>query len=37
VPRRFLLVDSLERSAAGKAHHRELRARAERLLATDPG
>jgi 3-oxocholest-4-en-26-oate---CoA ligase len=36
VPRRFLLVDSLERSAAGKAHHRELRARAERLLATDP-
>jgi acyl-CoA synthetase (AMP-forming)/AMP-acid ligase II len=36
VPRRFLLVDSLERSAAGKAHHRELRARAERLLATNP-
>jgi len=34
-PRRFLLVDSLERSAAGKAHHQELRARAVQLLADE--
>jgi fatty-acyl-CoA synthase len=34
-PRRFLFVDSLHRSAAGKAHHRELRARAVELLADD--
>src|SRR6478736_7643138 len=32
-PRRFLFVDSLPRSAAGKAHHRELRALAVELLA----
>jgi 3-oxocholest-4-en-26-oate---CoA ligase len=31
-PRRFLFVDSLPRSAAGKAHHRELRALAVQLL-----
>jgi fatty-acyl-CoA synthase len=31
-PRRFLLVDSLARSAAGKANHQELRARAVELL-----
>ncbi len=31
-PRRFLLVDSLQRSAAGKAHHNELRALAVELL-----
>jgi acyl-CoA synthetase (AMP-forming)/AMP-acid ligase II len=35
-PRRFLFVDSLHRSAAGKAHHRELQARAIQLLAEDP-
>jgi acyl-CoA synthetase (AMP-forming)/AMP-acid ligase II len=35
VPRRFLVVDSLSRSAAGKAHHLELRARAEQLLADE--
>jgi fatty-acyl-CoA synthase len=34
-PRRFLFVDSLPRSAAGKAHHRELRALAVELLADD--
>jgi len=33
VPRRFLFVDSLRRSAAGKAPHRELRALAVQLLA----
>jgi acyl-CoA synthetase (AMP-forming)/AMP-acid ligase II len=32
-PRRFLFVDSLRRSAAGKAPHRELRALAVQLLA----
>ena len=32
-PRRFLFVDSLPRSAAGKAHHGELRALAVDLLA----
>jgi fatty-acyl-CoA synthase len=32
-PRRILRVDSLHRSAAGKANHRELRARAVELLA----
>jgi acyl-CoA synthetase (AMP-forming)/AMP-acid ligase II len=31
-PRRFLFVDSLARSAAGKANHQELRARAVELL-----
>ena len=36
VPRRFLLVDSLERSAAGKAHHRELRARARAVARHRP-
>ena len=36
-PRRFLPVDSLQRSAAGKAHHRELRALAVELLADDAG
>ncbi len=36
-PRRFLLVDSLQRSAAGKAHHRELRELAVELLADDAG
>jgi acyl-CoA synthetase (AMP-forming)/AMP-acid ligase II len=35
-PRRFLFVDSLQRSAAGKAHHRELRALAIQLLAGSP-
>ena len=35
-PRRFLFVDSLQRSAAGKAHHRELRALAIQLLADGP-
>jgi fatty-acyl-CoA synthase len=35
-PRRFLFVDTLDRSAAGKAPHRELRDRAGKLLA-DPG
>jgi fatty-acyl-CoA synthase len=35
VPRRFLFVDSLQRSAAGKANHREQRERAVRLLAED--
>jgi acyl-CoA synthetase (AMP-forming)/AMP-acid ligase II len=35
-PRRFLFVDSLQRSAAGKAHHRELRELAEQLLAAEP-
>ena len=34
-PRRFLFVDSLPRSAAGKAHHGELRALAVDLLADD--
>jgi fatty-acyl-CoA synthase len=34
-PRRFLFVDSLQRSAAGKAHHNELRARAVELMAAD--
>ena len=34
-PRRFLFVDSLPRSAAGKAHHRELRALAIQLLADE--
>jgi acyl-CoA synthetase (AMP-forming)/AMP-acid ligase II len=34
-PKRFLFVDSLQRSAAGKAHHKELRALAERLLADE--
>jgi acyl-CoA synthetase (AMP-forming)/AMP-acid ligase II len=33
VPRRFLFVDSLRRSAAGKAPHGELRALAVQLLA----
>jgi acyl-CoA synthetase (AMP-forming)/AMP-acid ligase II len=32
-PRRFLFVDSLQRSAAGKAHHKELRARAIELMS----
>ena len=32
-PRRFLFVDSLSRSAAGKAQHQELRALAVQLLA----
>jgi fatty-acyl-CoA synthase len=36
-PRRFLFVDSLQRSAAGKAHHRELRALAVELLAANEG
>ena len=36
-PRRFLFVDSLQRSAAGKAHHHELRALAIELLAADAG
>jgi fatty-acyl-CoA synthase len=35
-PRRFLFVDSLARSAAGKAHHQELRALAAQLLADAP-
>jgi fatty-acyl-CoA synthase len=35
VPRRVLFVDSLARSAAGKARHQELRALAVRLLAGD--
>ena len=35
-PRRFLAVDTLDRSAAGKANHRELRARAAQLLADEP-
>jgi fatty-acyl-CoA synthase len=34
-PRRILFVDSLRRSAAGKAHHQELRARAIELLAAN--
>jgi acyl-CoA synthetase (AMP-forming)/AMP-acid ligase II len=34
-PRRFLFVESLRRSAAGKAHHKELRALAVELLADD--
>ncbi len=34
-PRRFFAVDSLQRSAAGKAHHRELRALAVELLAAE--
>jgi len=33
VPRRVLRVESLERSAAGKANHRELRERAVQLLS----
>jgi 3-oxocholest-4-en-26-oate---CoA ligase len=36
-PRRFLFVDSLQRSAAGKAHHQELRALAMELMATNGG
>ena len=36
-PRHFLFVDSLQRSAAGKAHHQELRALAVELLAAGPG
>jgi len=36
-PRRFLFVDSLQRSAAGKAHHNELRALAVELLAGGAG
>jgi 3-oxocholest-4-en-26-oate---CoA ligase len=35
-PRRFLFVDSLQRSAAGKVHHNELRALAVQLLAAEP-
>ena len=35
-PRRFLFVDSLSRSAAGKANHRELRALAVQLVAGAP-
>jgi fatty-acyl-CoA synthase len=35
-PRRFLFVDSLNRSAAGKVRHRELRALALELLAEAP-
>ena len=35
-PRRFLFVDTLDRSAAGKANHRDLRARAVQLLADEP-
>jgi acyl-CoA synthetase (AMP-forming)/AMP-acid ligase II len=35
LPRRFLFVDALPRSAAGKIHHRELRALAVELLADD--
>jgi fatty-acyl-CoA synthase len=35
-PRRFLYVDSLNRSAAGKVRHRELRALALELLAEAP-
>jgi acyl-CoA synthetase (AMP-forming)/AMP-acid ligase II len=35
-PRRFLALDSLPRSAAGKAHHRELRELAVQLLAGEP-
>jgi acyl-CoA synthetase (AMP-forming)/AMP-acid ligase II len=35
VPRRVLRVDSLERSAAGKANHRELRERALQLFADE--
>ena len=35
-PRRFLFVDSLSRSAAGKAQHQELRALAAQLLADAP-
>jgi fatty-acyl-CoA synthase len=34
-PRRFLPVASLQRSAAGKAPHRELRALAEHLLVAE--
>ena len=34
-PRRFLFVDSLQRSAAGKAQHKELRALAVRLIADE--
>ena len=34
-PRRFFAVDSLQRSAAGKARHRELRALAVELLAAE--
>ncbi|MDQ1430082.1 MAG: 3-oxocholest-4-en-26-oate---CoA ligase, partial [Actinomycetota bacterium] len=36
-PRRFLFVDSLQRSAAGKAHHQELRALAVELIAANGG
>ncbi len=35
-PRRFLFVDTLDRSAAGKANHRDLRARAVQLLGDEP-
>jgi acyl-CoA synthetase (AMP-forming)/AMP-acid ligase II len=35
VPRRFLPVGSLQRSAAGKAYHRDLRAHAIQLLADE--
>jgi fatty-acyl-CoA synthase len=35
-PRRVLFVDSLDRSAAGKAPHQELRSRAVELLADAP-
>ena len=34
-PRRVLFVESLQRSAAGKAHHQELRALAVELLASE--
>jgi acyl-CoA synthetase (AMP-forming)/AMP-acid ligase II len=34
-PRRVLFVDSLQRSAAGKAHHKELRTLAVELLADE--
>jgi acyl-CoA synthetase (AMP-forming)/AMP-acid ligase II len=36
-PRRFLFVDSLHRSAAGKAHHTQLRALAVDMLAAESG
>ncbi len=34
-PRRFLFVDSLQRSAAGKAHHQELRALAIQMIGDE--
>jgi acyl-CoA synthetase (AMP-forming)/AMP-acid ligase II len=34
-PRRYVAVDSLQRSAAGKVHHKDLRALALELLAAD--